>query len=428
MTQRHYLGINVLEAANKRIQYVFDCFPKIYMSGPSGKDSGVMMHLICQEARIRKRKIGVLYIDLEAQYTATIDFVDQMFAKYADVIEPYWICLPVALRNAVSQFEPKWCAWDPSPGVQWIRQPPKNAITDSSKFPWFNMPKPGPDSGKTAMEFEEIIEKFGIWYADNKLTACFVGIRTQESLNRWRTICGNRKSAFIDPYTYKSIPWTTYKKDFLYNVYPIYDWKTEDIWRYFGKTKNIYPKTYDLMNKAGISINEMRICQPYGDDQRKGLWLYHLLEPTSWGKLVCRVAGANQGALYAQERGSILGRFTVSKPNQYSWEEYCQILLNSLPPKTKNHMENKIAIFVKWWSERGYSRGIPDEADSKLESAKKVPSWRRVAKMLLKNDYWAKSLSFGPTKSESYERYCKVMKKRKMEWKNLESLMKLNLY
>ena len=69
------LGVSVLRAAQERIEWVFDSFPRIYMSGPSGKDSGVMMHLACAEARRRKRKIAVLYIDLEAQYTCTIDHV-----------------------------------------------------------------------------------------------------------------------------------------------------------------------------------------------------------------------------------------------------------------------------------------------------------------------------------------------------------------
>ena len=34
------LDIDVLQAARERIAWVFDSFPKIYLSGPSGKDSG----------------------------------------------------------------------------------------------------------------------------------------------------------------------------------------------------------------------------------------------------------------------------------------------------------------------------------------------------------------------------------------------------
>jgi predicted phosphoadenosine phosphosulfate sulfurtransferase len=31
---------------------------------------------------------------------------------------------------------------------------------------------------------------------------------------------------------------------------------------------------------------------------------------------------------------------------------------------------------------------------------KKAPSWRRIAKALVRNDYWCKSLSFAQTKRE----------------------------
>lgn len=29
-------------------------------------------------------------------------------------------------------------------------------------------------------------------------------------------------------------------------------------------------RLYDLMHQAGLTIHQQRICQPYGDDQRKG--------------------------------------------------------------------------------------------------------------------------------------------------------------
>jgi predicted phosphoadenosine phosphosulfate sulfurtransferase len=87
-----------------------------------------------------------------------------------------------------------------------------------------------------------------------------------------------------------------------------------------------------------------------------------------------------------------------------------------MPPKTKEHYENKIAIFQKWWIDKGYPEGIPDEADYRLEQERKVPSWRRVCKSLLRNDYWCKGLSFTQHKSEAYEKYLELMKKRRQQW------------
>lgn len=399
MARKKGLGVSVLVAARQRIAYVFDSFQKIYLSFSAGKDSTVMLHLVMEEAQRRNRKIGLLLIDLEAQYKLTIDHALACFSRYQSCIDPFWVSLPIALRNAVSMFEPKWLCWDPERQADWVRTPPKSAIRDESAFPFFHR----------GMEFEEFIEHFGHWYGGTSLTACFVGIRSDESLNRYRTIAG-RKSSF------QNNQWTTYKSGLVYNAYPIYDWKTEDIWRYHATTKLPYNRLYDVMHQAGLSIHQQRICQPYGDDQRKGLWLYHVIEPETWGRVVARVNGANSGSLYAQESGNVLGRIKISKPDGHTWQSFANLLLSSLPPPSREQFEDKITVFLHWYEQRGFPHGIPDEADAKMEAARQVPSWRRVCKALLKNDYWCKSLSFTMTKSEAFKKYRKVMKNRRLKW------------
>jgi predicted phosphoadenosine phosphosulfate sulfurtransferase len=352
-----------------------------------------------EEAISRGRNIGVLLVDLEAQYKLTIDYLLQCFEMYRAHIEPFWVALPLNLRNAVSMYEPQWRCWEPERRDDWVRTPPEIAITDSSYFPFF---RPG-------MEFEEFTPAFGEWYGEGKLTACLVGIRADESLNRFRTIMG-KKACFEDK------KWTTYQGGCLYNAYPIYDWRTQDIWAYNGKSGKPYNRLYDLMHKAGLSIHQQRICQPYGDDQRKGLWLFHIIEPETWAKVVARVNGANSGALYAQESGNILGRLKITKPEGHNWESFARLLIESMPAKTREHYDNKIAVFLKWWQDRGYSAGIPDEADVNEEAARQAPSWRRICKALLRNDYWCKGLSFSQHKSGAYQKYLKIMKTRRQRW------------
>jgi len=394
------LGIDVLTAARERIAWTFDNFPRIYVSYSGGKDSTVMLHLVMDEARKRGRKVGVLFIDLEAQYRLTIEHIEECYALYADQIEPYWVALPIHLRNAVSMYETHWIAWEPGREADWVRQPPQLAITDPARFPFY----------RHAMEFEEFVEEFGGWYGEGKATACFVGIRTDESLNRYRSLANDQKASF------EGRRYTTWKGGSTVNIYPIYDWHVEDIWAYHGKTGLPYNQLYNRMYQAGLTLHQMRICQPYGDDQRKGLWLFHLIEPETWARIVARVNGANSGALYAREAGNILGNLKIAKPVGHTWESFARLLLESLPPRTREHFENKIAVFLKWWMDRGYPNGIPDEADPKLEAAKKAPSWRRICKVLLKNDYWCKTLSFTQHKSHAYEQYLKVMKNRRRKW------------
>lgn len=395
------IGKTVHAAAVDRVSWMFDTFPVVYVSFSGGKDSTVMLHIVMDEAIRRGRRVGVLLIDLEGQYKMTIDHVRECFDLYRDHIDPFWVCLPIHLRNAVSMFQPHWVCWEPSAKDNWIRPLPPEAINDQSFFPFF----------RYSMEFEEFIEEFGGWYGKGKPTACCVGIRSDESLNRFRALAMVRGSKF------EGRCYTTWKGGSVFNIYPIYDWKTADDWTYLGKFRKPYNRLYDRMHQAGLTIHQMRICQPYGDDQRKGLWLFHIIEPETWGRVVARVAGANQGALYANESGDILGRIKINRPPGHTWKSFAMLLIETLPPKTQEHYSNKVAVFLKWWQDRGYLNGIPDEADAQEEAARKTPSWRRICKALLRNDYWCKGLSFSQHKSQAYEKYLKIMKKRRQQWK-----------
>ena len=398
---KRYLTYNVLDGARDRVKWTFENFDKVYLSYSAGKDSTVMLHLAVEEARARGKRFGVLLVDLEGQYKLTIDHAINQLKESADVVDVYWVCLPIALRNAVSVFQPKWKCWDGEKEDSWIRQMPEGAISDPSYFPFF----------MENMEFEDFVPQFGEWYAEGESTACLVGIRADESLNRYRTIA-SRSKVRID-----GRQWTTKISDNVVNVYPIYDWRTQDIWTYHGKFPDKrHNELYDLMHKAGVALSNQRICQPYGDDQRRGLWLFHIIEPETWARVVARVNGANGGALYVQEWGSINGYKRITKPEGHTWKSFAELLLNSMPPNMEEHYRNKVLLFSKWWQEKGFPDGIPDEAPYELEAARKAPSWRRVCKSLLRNDYWGKGLGFSQHKSDAYQAYLSLMKRRRQQW------------
>lgn len=395
------LGINVLDAARERIAFTFDHFDKIYLSFSAGKDSTVMLHLVAEEARKRGRKFGLLMIDWECQIGLTIDFTKQMFEQYADCTEPYWVALPMKTWNACSQVEPEWTAWEPEKKDLWVRQPDPMSITDESYFPFYY----------TGMPFEEFVPAFAQWYGGGEPCACFVGIRADESLNRFRTVARSDKP------TYQGKMWTTHVDNDAWNVYPVYDWRTADVWRYLGKFNLPYNKLYDRMHQSGMKISQMRICEPFGDEARKGLWLYQVVDPAMWAKVVLRCAGANTGKMYSMEKGAVMGNHSIALPDGHTYESFAMHLLNTMPPKTAEHYRNKLAVYLKWWSKRGYEDGIPDMADKSLESKGKVPTWRKIVKTFLKNDYWCKGLGFSPTKSSAYQAYCDLMKRRREDWK-----------
>lgn len=394
MAKKIYRDQNVLGAARERIAYSFDNFDRLYVSFSGGKDSSVMLHLVMEEAIKRKRRVGVLIVDLEAQYRATDTHLREMVDLYREHIDLHWVCLPLSLRNAVTNYEPRWICWDPESEDIWVRRPPEDGITSSMFYPFF---EPG-------MEFEEFVVLFGEWYGQGKPCGAFVGIRADESLNRFRTI------AVFEKETHGGKRFTTKVVAETYNVYPIYDWRTEDIWRYHARFPDRpHNHVYDLMQQAGVPLSQQRLCQPYGDDQRRGLYLYHVLEPETWFKLIARVNGANSGALYVDETGNIMGYGKIMKPEGHSWKSFCNLLLASLPPSTRDHYISRFRSWLKGWYGRGY-KVIPDEAPKILEDQHWAPSYRRLCKVLLRNDWWAKGLGQTQPKSAAYDRYMKMKK------------------
>ena len=398
MARKRYADKSVLTAARERIEWTFDTFERVSVSFSGGKDSTVMLHLVMDEAIKRGRKVGVLIVDLEAQYQATIDHVQRMVDMYRDHIDLHWCCLPMSLSNGVSNFEPRWVAWDPDKRDVWVRDMPADATT--TETPGYGWYVPG-------MEFEEFIVVWNEWYAAGHDLAVFVGIRADESLNRFRTV------AQCDKKMKDGKRWTTGVVGTVYNVYPLYDWRTADIWRYH----NVYPDkphnpVYDLMHKAGVPLSQQRLCQPYGHDQRKGLWLYHILEPRTWSRLIGRVNGANSGAAHAQEMGNIMGVGTITLPDGHTWETFTKLLLSTMPDVTRAHYEERFESFVNGWRGRGYDV-IPDVAPKILEDKHWAPSWRRLAKVLLRNDWWCKGLGMQQPKSDAYAKYLEIKKKKK---------------
>lgn len=398
MSRKVYQEISVLEASKHRIAESFDNFERLYISFSGGKDSTVMMHLVCAEARKRNRTVGVLIIDLEAQYTATITHIESMIREYADCIDLHWFCGQLLLRNAVSDYQPKWICWDEENQDIWVREKPAQA-SDLSQYSFY-IPK---------MEFEELMVIFGTWYAQGKTCGAFIGIRSDESLHRYRAIVSRKTGLMM-----KGRKWTTRIDAGVYNLYPIYDWRTEDIWLYHARNKNLgYNKIYDLMTRAGVKFSNQRLCQPFGDDQKKGLWLYQLLEPSTWYKLLNRVSGANSGALYCQESGNINGSQRISKPDKYTWEEYTNFLLKSLPKKMQTNYRERFVKFIACWKKRGYMQ-IPDLAPHDLEIKQWAPSWRRMCRCILRNDFYCKGLGQVQPKSEAYGKFKALQEVRKI--------------
>lgn len=404
---KNYQDKSVLEAARERTHYVFNEFDHVYLSVSGGKDSSVMLQLMTRIARQRDDdpEFDVLFVDLEAQYSGTISHFTELIDTYQDALNRvYWVCLPLSLRNAVSQIQPKWTCWDRAERDKWVRDlPDHDCILTEDDHPF--------DFYEQQMEFEDFIDGFSQWYAEDHggITASGVAIRSNESLNRFRSLVSDTKQR------YDGKNWTTQIRigeEYIpvYSVFILYDWTVEDVWGYVSKEDLPYNEVYEQLWKNGVPLSQQRICQPFGDDQRNGLDQFRCIEPETWENVLNRVSGVNFGNIYA--RTSLLGNFDSEKPEHLSWEEYAVFLLESVglySPMLRDHYTDKITTFIDWYENNAYpdreppwteEMGREDFSDEHPDHTpkQKWPSWERIAWAIERNDFWMKRLGFSQTK------------------------------
>lgn len=411
---------NVYELAMERIKFIFDEFDHVYISFSGGKDSGVMLNLALKYLKDNNlnRKITLMHLDYEAQYEMTTKYVAQMEEEFKEFLNVYHVCVPFKVTTCTSMFQSYWRPWEEDKKEIWVRDLPENAMTKND-FPFFN-------ENMWDYDFQEKLSTFIHEKENAEKTAVLVGIRTQESLHRWRAIHKER-----DTY-YKNKNYSKKISDNVYNFYPIFDWKTDDVWVANAKFGFSYNELYDLYYLAGLDINQMRVASPFISEGQETLKLYKVIEPHTWGKLVSRVNGVNFTGLYGGT--TAMGWKKISKPDHLTWKGYMEFLLDTLPEETKKNYLSKLETSIKFWKEKGgvLSDEIIQELDEleikyefgthgyktdkkavkldylddiEISDFKAIPTYKRMCICILKNDHLCKYMGFSQTKTE--------MKKRK---------------
>jgi predicted phosphoadenosine phosphosulfate sulfurtransferase len=421
--EKIYQSQNVYEAFQSRMDYIFGEFDNIYVSFSGGKDSGLLWHLVQQYMQQRgiHRKIGIFHQDFEAQYTKTTEFVERTFASAGDDADRFWCCLPMAVRNAMSTFDPWWYPWDPDKQDIWVRPMPEHPYVlsvDNNPFDFY----------KPKMLQDDLYKQFGRWYGRHcggGRTVGLIGIRATESLSRYSSIVNKR-------HDYDGRQWITHQFRDIYSAAPLYDWTVEDVWTANGKFGFAYNALYDLYYKAGVPLSDMRVASPFIEWAGSSLNLYRVIEPETWSKVVGRVNGANFGAIYGSTKA--LGFRDVTLPAGHTWKSYTEFLLSTLPPDIRENYLDKFKTSAEFWAKTGggltsdaiaeieqcgyrirkngvsnyskdgksrivFEQEIPDNTDD-VKSTIDIPSWKRMCFCILKNDYLCRFMGFGPTKPQ----------------------------
>lgn len=65
-------------------------------------------------------------------------------------------------------------------------------------------------------------------------------------------------------------------------------------------------------------------------------------------------------------------------------------------------LKRKVDQYIKSWKLKGYAEGIPDEAPILLQESGRVPSYKVIAKAILKNDTCLLTLGYSRPSCELY--------------------------
>ena len=436
--KREYLSKNVFEALQERFHFLFNEFDNIFISFSGGKDSGLLLNLLLdfRKKYYPNKTIGVFHQDFEAQYSVTTEYIEKTFSQLEkeENVELYWVCLPMATRTALSSYEMYWYPWDDTKEEIWVRPMPKHPYVihlENNPITTYHY----------KMHQEDLAKQFGRWYRlshKNKKTVCLLGMRSDESLQRYSGIL-NKK------YGYKDTCWISNQFKDVWCASPLYDWSTGDVWHANYSFGYEYNRLYDLYYMAGLKPDQMRVASPFNDYAKDSLNLYRVIDPKIWVKLVGRVQGANFTAIYARTKA--MGYKNLTLPEGHTWESYTHFLLSTLPPRLRNNYIQKFKSSIRFWhnvgggleedtikelEDHGYAIArngvsnytlmkrsriiflgkIPDNTDD-IKTSKDIPSWKRMCFCILKNDHICRFMGFGMSKQQKNinflkEKYSKV--------------------
>lgn len=265
MIKKFHSDIDVLTAAKKRIKNIFETAPKVYLSVSGGKDSLVLHDMtfkMAQSGLIDVSKLTVEFVDEEAIYPCCEDLVKQMRMQWLSLGVTFrWWCIECRHHNCFNMLanDESFICWDRYKSDVWVRKMPSFAITN---HPQFNPRK------DTYQMFMSRIHKDGV---------SINGVRVSESVQRRNAIGANKS---------------------LMNLYPIYDWTDQDVWRYIRDNNLEIPDAYIYLYQTGAGRNQMRLSQFFSVDTARSLVSMCEYYPHLFEKICKREPNAYLAMLY----------------------------------------------------------------------------------------------------------------------------------
>jgi predicted phosphoadenosine phosphosulfate sulfurtransferase len=382
---------NVLEAARKRIAYLFDEFEVPIVAFSGGKDSTCVLNLCLEEAEKRGRlPLRVMFIDQEAEWSGVIEYVDQIMRDQR--VLPMWYQIPFLMTNNASNTDYWKKVWDEDNPDQWLRDKSDIAITKN---------KYGVD------RFYQLFDAILVKEFPNQMACLIGGVRADESVGRQLALTEMKK--------YKWVTWGRIvdRLKGKYAFYPIYDWTTPDVWKAIHEHNWPYCKLYDVFWSKGAPIKQMRISNLHHETSLVQLTWVQEIDPELWNKLEARISGANALKHLKMD----VTHCPKEHPDCFGdWKEYAEYLADKLVSdktvknklkatmKSKEEMYTDEPIRSDWYKSCINAILVGDDANTKIRNFWRMPAvwvyedvktekkykWRK--EYLLQNRYLTKEM------------------------------------
>lgn len=349
---RRYTGGNVFDAAVSRLISLYEQEHTLVLSFSAGKDSGICLELMILAAEATGRlPVQVIMRDEEIMLPGTYEYAERMAQR--PEVDMRWVVANQPIINVFNRANPFFWVFDPQlPESAWVRQPPAFAERiPELDIRWLNSPTRFPA-------------------AEGKWRMSVIGMRTEESARR-RYGLHSMKNFYTKP-----------NRDGVRNVWPIYDWKTGDVWRAVREFGWDYNKAYDTMTMMGIPPAKQRIGPPTMTIPGVGLLQMASRAWPAWWDRVCeRLPGVRQAANFGSR---------AITPQRRSRETWRDVFNREVVGDDAPEWIRKRAAYVAEQVQRAHGRHsrepIPDTKPCIHCSGGTVASWRKLVTALYLGD------------------------------------------
>lgn len=316
-----YIDTDVLTEAKKRINHIIDTFDKLFVCFSGGKDSLVVLNLLEEVYKERgiTEKIRVIFRDEELIPDDVIEFV-QWHARQPKY-EFYYYAVPLYSEKFILGQTFSYVQWEE--GRTWIRPKPDFAIKES---------------GGQVFD-QHSMDDFCTKGHKGKI-ALLNGIRTDESLIRFRSVVNKKNECFISASDKPSVKLCK----------PIYDWSEMDVFKYLHDRNIKYCAIYDQQMWNGQAL---RVATPLHAESAKRFDKLRTLYPVFYQQLVEMFP-----EMLAQEKyWGEYDRFAIIKSYKHGWDGIIQYIRERIPDTEMRRLAMKRVIQSKSIRENKLARG-----------------------------------------------------------------------